>query len=88
LVEWNKDIAVYILADFAFLNAVCRNISGAFQLSSHCRVGLIVLLSNAAKTLSATLAAQILADNHDLFETSTDYLFEGGMQFHMLSLCQ
>jgi hypothetical protein len=28
LVEWNKDIAIYILADFAFLNAVCRNLSG------------------------------------------------------------
>jgi hypothetical protein len=32
---------------------------------------------NAAKTLSATLAAQILADNHDLYDASTDYLFEG-----------
>ncbi len=32
---------------------------------------------NAAKTLSATLAAQILADNHFLYDASADYLFEG-----------
>jgi hypothetical protein len=31
----------------------------------------------SAKTLSATLAAQIIADNHDLLDANTDYLFLG-----------